>query len=154
MQSSQAPTRTTMRRTIKRSFLLCASLVITPPKHTNTNISSSSVNTVHMQLQHISHASTGKQHHSSHTCLIARLTLVLPLPPHATSPSFLLPFSKTIGTRRTTVLTDFERNCTGYFQVPTWAHSPVQGNVHMKKKDVKMHMRTTEQLSWKTGNCI
>ena len=109
MQSSQAPSRTTMRRTIKRSFLLCASLVITPPKHTNTIISTSSVTTVHTQLQHISHASTGKQHHSSHTCLIARLTLVLPLPPHATSPSFLLLFSKTIGTRRTTVLTDVEK---------------------------------------------
>ena len=85
MQSSQATTRTTMRRTIKRSFLLCASLVITPPKHTNTIISSSSVNTVYTQLQHISHASTGKQHHSSHTCLIACLTLARPLPPYATS---------------------------------------------------------------------
>ena len=85
MQSSQAPTRTTMRRTIKRSFLLCASLVITPPKHTNTNISSSSVNTVHRQLQHISHATTGKQHHSSYTCLIARLTLALTVLHHATS---------------------------------------------------------------------
>ena len=76
---------------------------------TNSNISSSSVSTVHRQLQHISHATTGKQHHSSYTCLIARLTLVLPLPPHATSPSFLLLFSKTIGTRRTTVPTDVEK---------------------------------------------
>ena len=59
---------------------------------TNSNISTSSVSTVHRQLQHISHATTGKQHHSSYTCLIARLTLALPLPPSRN----LLPFSKTI----------------------------------------------------------
>ena len=109
MASSQAPPRTTRRRTIKRSFLLCAVLVITTPNHTNTIISTSSVSTVHTQLQHISHASTGKQHHSSHTCLIARLTLVLPLPPHATSRFFLLPFSKTITLESSTVPTDVEK---------------------------------------------
>ena len=52
---------------------------------TNSNISTSSVSTVHRQLQHISHATTGKQHHSSYTCLIARLTLALTVLHHATS---------------------------------------------------------------------